>query len=158
MASGAYTLNGNDLWTVYGLLVEGGSGSFLAFPARKDSLQHDFRDRDGLDIDLWQPRFRAREFALSCALHAPDRDAFWARHNGLFAELAASGTHELGIAELGRAFRVYYKEQRNMKKLTPLDGAPGAWLRFDLVFGEATWEDNIEKTFLVDHEGRYLVS
>jgi len=158
VASGAYILNGGDLWDVYGLLMEGGSGDFLALPARKDSLWHDFRDRDGIDIDLWQPRFRAREFVLNCALHAPDRDAFWARYNGLFAELAASGTHALEIADLGRAFRVYYKEQRNAKKLAPLDGTGGAWLRFDLVLGEATWEDNIEKTFLVDHEGRYLTT
>jgi len=155
---GTYILNGIDLWTAYGLLVEGGSGGFLALPARKESLSHDFTDRDGLDIDLWQPRFRAREFALRCALHAPDRDAFWTRYNALFTELAAPGAHTLEVADLGRAFRVYYKEQRNLRKLTPLHGGEGAWLRFELVLAETNHLDNIERTYLVDHIGRYLTT
>jgi len=159
MAAGAYILNGADLREAYGLIVEGGSGSFLALPARKEPLSHDFRDRDGLDVDLWQPRFRAREFTLSCALCAPGRDAFWARYNALFTELAGSGAHELEIADLARKFRVYYKEQRNVRKLTPLDGAAGgAWLRFDLVLAEASWEDNMDRVYLVDHEGRHLTT
>jgi len=158
METGSYILNGNDLWQAYGVLVEGGSGSFMAYPARKESLSHDFRDRDGLDVDLWQPRFKAREFVLKCALHAAGRDGFWARWNGLFTELAGSGKHALEIADLGRTFAVFYREQRNVKKLTPLGGGQGAWARFDLVFGEANWEDNIERTYLVDHGDRYLVT
>jgi len=155
--NGKYILNGNDLYGVFGVVVEGGSESFLALPGRKEPLSHDFRDRDGIDIDLWAPRFRAREFVLKCALEAPGRDAFWARYNGLFAELAGSGAHALEIADLGRTFRVYYREQRGAKKLTPLDGQ-GAWLRFDLVLGEANWEDNIDLTVLIDHQGRFLTT
>ncbi|MGJ1420438.1 hypothetical protein ACR79T_12495 [Sphingobacterium spiritivorum] len=152
-----YKLNNNDLYTIFGVLVEGGSNSFLAYPSRKDSMTHDFTDKNGLDIDLQDPRFNSREFTLNCALTASSVEDFWTKYNALFTELSNSGTHKLSITDLGRDYRVYYKEQRNIRKLTPLSGKPEVWIKFDLVFGEANWTDNIEAVYLIDHDGNYLI-
>lgn len=156
--TGRYTLNTADLYDIFGVVVESGSNTFLSFPGRKDSLTHDFTDRDGMDIDLQDPRFKAREFAISCALHATSNEDFWNKYNGLFTELAGSGTHVLYIADLDREFKLFYKEQRNIKKLTPISGRSNVWIKFDLVFGEANWTENLDQVYLVDHEGRYLIA
>lgn len=153
-----YKLNNNDLHTTFGVVVENGSNSFLAFPTRKDSLTNDFMDQNGIDIDLQDPRFKAREFVINCALYATSKEDFWNKYNGLFTELSASGQHTLYITDLDREYKVYYKEQRGIKKLTPISGRSDVWIRFDIVFGESNWTANIDQVFLIDHEGRYLIA
>lgn len=158
MAHGRYILNTADLYTIFGVVVENGSSSFLAFPSRKDSVSHDFSDTNGIDIDLQDPRFKAREFVINCALHATSKEDFWTKYNGLFTELSDSGIHTLYVKDLDKEFKLFYKEQRNIRKLTPISGRPEVWIRFDLVFGEANWTENMDQVFLVDHEGRYLIA
>lgn len=154
---GSYILNGKDLFTIFGLVISGGSDTFLGFPKRKESLVHSWPEEQGIDIDLSEPNFEAREFKLICNLISAGRTEFWTKYNGLFTELSTQGTHNLYIKDLDRTFLIYYKSQENIGKITQLDKDRVA-IKFDLVFGETNPEDNIEVVYLVDETDRFLIA
>lgn len=153
----SYILNGKDLYTTFGMIISGGSDTFLAFPKRKESLTHSWPEEQGVDIDLSEPNFEAREFKLSCALVCAGRTEFWLKYNGLFTELGNQGIHQLYIKDLDKTFLIYYKSQENIGKLTQLDRNRVA-IKFDLIFGETNPADNIEVVYLVDDEDRFLIA
>lgn len=159
-----YKLNNKDFKGVFGLDVMSGSSDFLAFPNRKQSLERNWAEQNGLEIDLLEPKFEAREFKLICSLNIVNLGTptaavteFWNKYNGLFTELSGLGTHELYIADLGRTFTVYYKKQVNISKITPISSGKIA-VTFELIFGETDPSDNIEAVYLVDEQDRYLIA
>ncbi|MEO7212661.1 hypothetical protein [Mucilaginibacter sp.] len=150
-----YTLNGYDLKEMFGLVISNGSDTFLAYPKRKDSLQNNWPEQDGIDKDLTDPHFEARDFKLSCALIAEGREDFKTRYDALFTLLSGQGSKELYIADIDRAYHVYYKEQVNLTKLTQLN-RESCGVKFDLVFAETNPFDNIPAVYLVDDQDRFL--
>ncbi|QTE36031.1 hypothetical protein J3L18_23245 [Mucilaginibacter gossypii] len=152
-----YSLNGHDLKQTYGVLISNGSETFLAFPKRKDSLEMNWPEQDGIDKDLNDPHFEAREFKLTCALIAYGLADFNNKYNGFFTELSKLGTHELYIKDLDRTFLVYYKDQQNLTKLSQID-RDKCGVKFDLIFGETNPADNIPKVYLVDDEDNFLIA
>jgi len=154
---GRYILNGKDMWLLFGVVIGSGSGSFLVYPERKDSLTNDYMDQDGIQIDLLDPKYKSREFNLFCQLIANGRDDFWTKYNGLFTEISSAGTHVIYIADLGKTFHCYYKRQENLSKLTPLDSGQ-VGVTFNLVFGETTPTENMEAVYLVDDQDNYLIA
>lgn len=153
----AYSLNGKNLYNVFGLMVNSGSDTFLRYPKRKDSLSNNWLDENGLDIDLEAPRFESREFTLKCTLEATGRADFWNKYNGLFTELGGTGTHTLYVPDLDKTYTLFYKEQNNLSKLTNLANNV-VYVSFDLVFGETNPTENIEPVYLVDSDDRFLIA
>jgi|SRR6185437_7981526 len=151
------SLNGHDLKETYGLVISNGTSQFLQFPARKDSVNHDWPEEQGLDIDLGNPKFKAREFTLTCAIIADNQDDFKSRYNGLFTELSGLDTHALYLGELDETYQVYYKNQVNLTKLSKINNTVKVGVKFDLVFGETNPDDNMSAVFLVDDNGAYIV-
>lgn len=149
----AYKLNGKDLKEIFGVVISNGSDTFLAFPERKDSLENNWPDEDGIEVDLNDPTFQAREFRLNCALVASGRVDFKTKYYALFTELKRSGTHTLLIQDLDQEYEVFYKKQENITKLTQIDRDKVA-VKFDLIFREVT--DSIPAVYLVDEQGRFL--
>lgn len=162
MASGD-KLNNKNLETVFGMFVErGGLNDFLAFPKRKSSLEHNWPDVNGNDIDLSSPTFEARQFTLKCALIATGEneqeknDNFWNLYNGLFTELSGEGTHELYLSTIDRTYSVYYVDQASVSKVAYEDNR--MIIKFDLIFQEADPFTNIQKVYLVDEDDNYLIA
>jgi len=151
------TLNGHDLKGLYGLVISNGTVQFLALPARKASVNHDWPEETGLDIDLANPNFSAREFTLSCAVIADSRDDFMSKYNGLFTELSGLDTHALYLEELGQTYQIYYKSQANLTKLSKINNTTKVGVKFDLVFGERDPADNMEPVYLVDENANFII-
>jgi len=156
-------INNKDFKTVFSTIVlAGGLDDFFAWPKRKESLSHNFPEVNGLDVDLTQPRFEARQFKLSCVLeaHGDTEDLakanFWNLWNGLFTEISATGVHDLYLGSLNKSFSVYYINQQNVSKMS-YEGKRIV-VSFDLIFGETDPNSNIPKVFLVDHNDRYLIA
>ncbi len=50
---GQYYLNGKDLFLTFGVVLQKGStNDFLRYPEKKDSIEHDWQDSNGIDVDL----------------------------------------------------------------------------------------------------------
>lgn len=151
-------LGGSDIKELYGLLISGGIPSLLALPERKDSLNHDWPEEPGLDIDLSNPQFKARQFTFNCAIIADDRDDFFSKYNGLFTALSVEGVIPLYINDHDRTYNVYYISQQNCTKLSKIINTTKVGIKFDLVFGETNPADNIPAVYLVDDQDRFLTA
>jgi len=159
----ANKLNNKDFKTTFGTIVElGGTDAFIQFPDKKDSLSHNFPERNGIDKDLTNPKFNARKFKLMCVLTAKGADEaatkaeFWRLWDGMFTELSGSGVHELFLDAWLRSFQVEYLSQANVKRET-LEPTQIV-VSFELNFGELDPFSNIQKVYLVDHNDRYLIA
>ncbi|MCZ4244983.1 hypothetical protein [Pedobacter punctiformis] len=158
-------LNNKDLESVFGVIIESdGLNEFLAFPKRKDSLNHNWPEVNGKDIDLSNPTFEARKFTLKCvltALGSTDQirnDNFWSQYNGLFTELSGVGTHEIYLASIDKTFIAYYVDQQSVSKITHVDQEKKLIIKFDIIFQESDPFANIQKVYLVDQDDTFLIA
>lgn len=151
------TLNGHDLKGLYGLVISNGTVQFLQYPARKTSVSHDWPEETGIDIDLDNPQFSAREFTLTCALIADNPVDFMNQYNGLFTELSGLDTHAIYLEEIGQTYYVYYKSQANLTKLTKINNTTKVGVKFDLIFGETDPANNMVAVFLVDDNANFII-
>lgn len=159
--SGFYQMDGKDLWTAYNLIVESGSDDFLKYPAKKESITHDWRDSNGIDIDLSRVFVNPREISLNCAIVVSDAAEFWNKYNGLIADLSQPGKRRITVVEFGsRSFFVAYSQCTNFSRLTRVKEGTATKIacKFTLVFIEPEPSLESSNIFIVDEEGRFLVT
>lgn len=161
-ATGLHWMDGMDLWTVFGIFVESGSDDFLKFPPRKPSIEHDWQDSDGKDVDLSRIFFQDRDITLHCALVANDENDFWAKRAAFINQIRQSGTRRFEVNEFGtRSFYVYYKEMTGLTRYTRLkDGLCAC--KFIIVFTEnlpaTATEGDGSNVFLIDEDNRFIIT
>ena len=153
----ANLLDDNDLQGIFGVQVLKRPDSFLALPALKATVEHDWPEEDGIDKDLGSPKYEPREFTLSCGLKGTDRADFVSKLNGLFTQLRIEGTHSLYLQWLDETFTVFYKSMANFKTVSKLTSGE-VYATFDLVLGEMNPDDNIEPVYLVDDAGAFIIA
>lgn len=118
--AGFYSLDGQDMWTTYGVFIEKGSDEFLVPPERKEGITHDWFDQNGIDIDVSSPAFKQRDFTIQCALIADNEADFWAKYEAFMSKLMSPGTRTLFIKEFERDFSVIYMKCNNFTRFTRL--------------------------------------
>lgn len=119
VATGLWSLNGKDLYDTYGLAITSGNGQFLLFPERKESLKYDWAERNGVDIDLTTPRFKAKDVKLKCVFVASSEAEYWQNRNAFFNDLANTpGWKTWHIADHDRDYSVYYKQSSQPRLLS----------------------------------------
>lgn len=158
-ASGLHWLDGMDLWDVFGVFVESGSDDFLKFADKKQSIEHDWMDADGLDVDLSHKFWKDKDITLHCAMVASNEDDFWAKRDAFIAQLRKPGPNRIEVNEFGaRSFYVFYKQMIALTRLTRLKDGQVA-LKFIIVFtqNELTAEEQ-NTVFIIDEDGRFIVT
>jgi hypothetical protein len=159
--SGYYFIDGKDLWTAYSVFVESGSDDFLKYPAKKESITHDWMDTNGIDVDLSRQFFDAREITLRCAIVVTSTSEFWQKYNGLIADLTQPGTRRFSIGEFGsRSYYLHYKECNSFDRFTRVkDGTTNKIaMKFTLVLVEPNPTLDNGDVFLWDEDGRFIVT
>ena len=164
--SGYAWIDGIDLWTAFGLFIEKGSADFLRHPPKKDSITHDWMDSHGIDVDLSRYFFKERQGALNMGMIADSEEQFWEKHQSFIATLTQPGTRRLTLKAHGeRSYFVFYKECNNWTQVKPLKGVDeqifgpnkvGA--KFSLVVIEPNPQIDASLVYLVDEEGRFIVT
>lgn len=150
-----YYLNGSNLAT-YGLTITNGVNAFMQFPERKDSISNDFEDEDGIDIDLFAPKLKARNFLFDCTLVGNDITDFKTKYFALFQLLKQQNSYTLFNDFLNIIITVYYIKQESISGLYNVPGGKYG-IRFQLQFGEADPTTNIPTVELVDDLYNILV-
>lgn len=152
------TIDGYDWKTSFGAIITGGIPSFLAFPKRKDSVQHDWPEVDGIDIDLSAPTFEARQFTLSITMDATGRDDFKTKYYGLFTVLKQLGSRTLYFADIDLEFTCFFVEQQNVKKNIRKMNGPKVSVSFDLIFKETDPADNIDDVYIITENDEFIIA
>lgn len=157
--SGMYAIDGIDLWDNYGVTVEtGGLDGFLKLPKRKDSIQHDWQDEDGLDIDLSRTFFEAREIPINCVVVADSEAEFWTKYNGFLNALKKPGTRRLSVNPFGTDYYIFYKDCTIWQKLTNFKNSNKLVCRFTLTVIEKNPGFQNTPVYIVDEAGKFLIT
>ncbi|KAA2241667.1 hypothetical protein F0L74_17470 [Chitinophaga agrisoli] len=158
---GQYLMDGADLWLVYGVTISAGSDDLMKFPARKDSISHDWEDENGIDIDLSRVFFQSREASFQCNIIANDETDFWQKYSGFLAMLAKPDLRRLEIAELSRSFYVYYKGCNSFTRFTRIKS--GAYkgkitAQFSIALTERAPVIDSSNVYVVEEQGRFIIT
>lgn len=151
-------LDGYDLKLKFGLTISNGSDQLLKLPTSKPpQIKNNFIDRNGLDQDLTNRVFEAREFVFNCVCEGATIAEFEANYFGLFALLARDGAHEYFDEFLNiPPIYIFYEEQTDIGQLKRT-ASDGYGMDFKLKFGENSPFDNIPAVILVDESNSVLV-
>lgn len=126
---GLLFINDNDVFKTYGaFLTEDKAGdntnysALLTPPKMKAYTAVSFREQDGEKLpDKLTPAFEARDVTLQFAITGNGQAGFIHNYQA-FLTLLKSGWLNISLPELGKTYRMYYKESTSYDQLTPLEG------------------------------------
>jgi hypothetical protein len=155
-----YEIDGFDLWDNFGITIEkGGLDDFLKIPARKQSIQHDWTDEDGIDIDLSRTFLEAREISIPCVIIAESETDFWTKYNGFLGLLIKPNTRRFTVNPLSSEFMVFYKDCTIYQKLTAFKQTGKLICKFTLaVVEKAPSVAGNQAVYIIDEQGRFLIA
>lgn len=159
--SGRWYIDGVDLYTTFGMFIEEGSAVFLRYPPKKTSIEHDWQDSNGREVDLSQVFFDQREGTIQVGILGTNRDDYFNKHDQFISHLTQPGLRRLTLSSHGeRSYFVYYKECNNYTQVKALTGAlEGKYaMRFSIVLVEPEPVVDSSHVFLVDEDGRFLIT
>jgi len=131
--TGKWFLNGADLYTTYGLILQEGKSALLTIGERKESLSFSWPEADGTEVDLSAPAFQDYNVTLKMAFLATSQADFNAKRKAFFEELTRPGSHTLTIADHATDYIVYYANSSNFRIGSKrLSGVDLVFVQFDL--------------------------
>lgn len=141
---GLVFINEVDIYTVYSaFLVEDKQGAHTNYnellkpPAMKAYTAASFREQDGENLPdvLPAPRFEARDVTLYFAIISTTK-ADWIGKYTSFVTLLKSGWLNIRLPELGKTYKMYYKDCSSYEQLTYLTDEAVYASRFKVKFRE----------------------
>jgi hypothetical protein len=156
---GMYLIDGFDLWKYFGITIErGGLNDFLKIPKRKESIQHNWNDEDGLDIDLSRVYVEARTIIIKCVVIADNEPAFFDQYNRFLTILRKPGTRRLSVDVFGIDYYVFYKDCTIYEKLTPFKQTGKLICKFTMTVVESVPGFQSLPTYLTDDTGQFIIT
>jgi hypothetical protein len=150
MREGMYTINGRDLWTEFGVMIDRVSAAeLLALPEPKARLTHDWEDEDGEEVLLTPTLTKARDVTLTCLIRAANGSEFWGKYYGLYDELT-QGAVALHSRELNETYSLLLTGFGKPEKLTRIAGQRVA-VKFTVTLREL--QPKVLRAALVDDMG-----
>lgn len=159
--SGRWFIDGIDLYTAFGIFIEEGSADLLKYAPKKESIEHDWKDANGREVDLSRIFFDQREVVLNMAIICTSAEDFWTKYQQFISQMIQPGLRRLTLASHGeRSYYVYYKECNNYRAVKALTGEDSGMFahRFSLVIVEPEPQVDASHQFLVDEEGHYIIT
>jgi hypothetical protein len=157
--SGKHSIDGNDVFTSFGLVVESGGNDFLRFPKLKEPLSQDWPDQNGKEYDLSSPVFEEKNPVLTVVIIADTIAQFWIYHKAFFTALRQPGTKRFYIAAYERSFYIFYRDNTALTKLVKFNQYGGKiGVRYQLALTEPVPSFWLPFNYLVDKDGNKLIT
>lgn len=154
-----YYLDGVDLWTNFGLTIAKGSlDDFLKLPKRKGSIEHNWPDEDGLDVDLSRNFYEARDINIKFYIISDTEAAFWTQYNGFMTLLKKPGLRRFNVVVFGLNYNLFYQDCTVWDKLTPFRQTGKLFSSFTVRFTEANPNTTDVETFLVTEDNLFIIT
>ena len=154
-----YLLDGYDLWTTFGITIEkGGLDDLLKLPKRKQSIEHNWMDEDGIDVDLSRTFLEAKDSVLKCVIIADTEADFWLHYNQFLSLLIKPGTRRFSVNVFNMEYQVYYRDCSIYQKLTAFKNTGKLICRFNLTIRETVPGFLNVPTYLVDESNNFIIT
>lgn len=121
--NGKWIIEGTDIYATMGcLLVKGGYLDLLSPPVPKRRLEHDYPDKNGVDVDTGEGEedpelyYEAKRFKIHVLVTASTLSQFWSRFYSLLSLIDKTGHFTLYVHELGVSFKLLYEGARCVSK------------------------------------------
>lgn len=99
-------IDGIDLATLGMFILKGGDFDLLSFPERKDPINNDWFEHDGLDCDLSAVLFDSKKVKVKYYLYAENSTVFQQRLNAFERLHLKQGYRQLYVEAFTRTFRL----------------------------------------------------
>jgi hypothetical protein len=133
----------------------------LRFPERKDSISHDWKDENGIDVDLSRVFLASREATFSCNFLAANEADFWTKYNSFIYILRQPGLRRLEIAEFGRSFYLYYKSCPSYARFTRIKRGTNAGMiscKFQITLVEKNPTFDSGNVYLITDAVKFIIT
>lgn len=110
---GKFYIDGKDAFTTYGLFVaNGGYTGLISFPSFKDLETNDWKEEDGIEVDLTTPALNTRDFSIN--FYCKD----YYKTIDFIALISDLSYHEFNFAEAGciRKLRLVSDQKKKIFK------------------------------------------
>jgi hypothetical protein len=119
--TGHLVIDGHDAWQELGFVVRPGSmESWLLLPELKEPFSHDWKDEDGIEVDLENIHLKDKKTSLKCYFISDSEVAFWNKYNALVELLTSPGLRNIYYRELDKEFEVYYTRSSDPRRIKGL--------------------------------------
>jgi hypothetical protein len=106
---GHLVIDGVNAWPELGFVVLRKSiDSWLLYPERKEPFTHDWKDENGIEVDLEHVYLKEKKVSLIVLFAAESEIEFWEKHKKTLDLLASPGLRTVYYRELDKDFSVYY--------------------------------------------------
>ena len=154
-----YLIDGFDLWRTFGITIEkGGLDDLLKLPKRKQSIQHNWQDENGLDVDLSRTFLEAKDSVLKCIIIADNETDFWLHYNQFLSLLIKPGTRRFTVNVFNMNYYIYYKDCTIYQKLTAFKQTGKLICKFNLTISETVPGFQNIPTFLTDESNNFIIT
>lgn len=121
---GRWHINGNDIVRTWQLYPKRGTfDDLLKRPQMKGYLTEDIRENHGESVDLYKPRFEARDVDMTFYLITEFQEDLWIKLERISIEFGQMGLMEFRLVTHNRNFYLYYKGMdSNTRKTGSYDG------------------------------------
>ena len=116
--TGRYSINGQDLYSTYGIIVTGGLDTFLAPNERKEPFSKDWGDSDGIEYDLSSVVLQARTFKIEGYIIASSLADFNTKFNALKTVLNSTGYLVITVGAIEDSFTAFCKSVPDFRGVT----------------------------------------
>lgn len=159
---GLWIIDGIDIWKTYGVALEIGSADFLKYPPKKPSIEHDWEDSDGIDVDLSRIFTSKREGVLNFLIFANTNTEYFDKHDAFFSLWKQPGLRRLELAaHNNRSYFIYYQETNNWQQVGALQIGNLTYQiahKFSVVVVEPEPKLYPGNVFIVTEDGKFIIS
>ena len=128
-------INNKNLYDDFKVIILTGTEKLLEFPERKESVNNDWRESNGMEYDLSSPVFKDKDCELQFGILTDTDVDFWTNYNAFFNELKLAGKQDLFIFDHGQTYEVFYQSSSNFKKtLKRLKNVQKVLVKFTIKF------------------------
>lgn len=159
--SGYWFLDGADMWINYGLVIRKGTADFLKLAARKQSIEHDWYDQNGVDVDTTKIFLQRKQGTLQCMICTESESEFFLKYQALKNKLTQSGLRRFTIRAHGnKSYYILYEEMTSYIQIKALHGINDKPVvhEFNLTISEPNPdESSIGDAFIAADNGEFLI-
>lgn len=118
---GHLVIDGVDAYSEYGFIIlKGSMESWLLLPEMKNPFSHDWKDENGLEVDLDERYAKSKDVTLKVLFVAESEVEFWSNYKKTLEMLTSPGIRTMYYRELDKEFEVYYIKSSAAKTYTRL--------------------------------------
>jgi hypothetical protein len=115
---GHFAIDGMDAYGDLGFIVlDGSMENWLLYPEIKEPFSHDWKDEDGIEVDLEHVHLKEKKVDLKVYFITDSEIEFWSKYKTALDLLTSPGLRTVYYRAMDKEFSVYYTRATNPQRV-----------------------------------------